>query len=262
MSKVVPSVATSSESLAVRLAINERYSSADFQTWLQTHLAVGPGMDVLDVGCGTGAQSLRFLELVGLTGSVSALDVSEKSVAHLRELAKGRPNLQAEAADMAELSGVIANRFRVRRYDLAQSTYALYYAADPAAVLDAMRQALKPGGRLAVCVPNNPHGLVELVKRFRVLPEAVEAGGRFGQEVLEPYFRRHCQAVDIHLLRNDLAMPSADEVIRFFANTSYYDPAIEGKLREAVDAEIARTDKFTYQKNSYLIIGAPIPAAD
>lgn len=253
---VSPDIATSSASLAARLASNERYGGVDFQGWLLDHLEVAPGMDVLDVGCGGGAQTLRLLERVGAGGSVSALDISPESVAQLRR-ASPATNLQVETADMAQLARVVAEHFRHKRYDLAQSTYALYYAADPVAVLDAMRRALKPAGRLAVCVPNDPHGLVELVKRFRPVPDAVESCGRFGPEVLEPYFRRHCVTVDIHLLRNDLTIPGADEVIRFLRNSSYFDPSIEAHVRDAVDAEIARTGRFRYQKNSYLIIGAP-----
>lgn len=252
----VSDVATSHASLTARLASNERYGGVDFQGWLLGHLGVEPGMDILDVGCGSGAQTLRLLAQVGAAGSVSALDISAESVAALRRAAPA-PNLQVEAADMADLAQVVAGRFRHRRYDLAQSTYALYYAADPVAVLEAMRLALKPGGRMAVCVPNNPHGLVELVKRFRPVPEAVESCGRFGPEVLEPYFRRRCATVDIHLLRNDLAIPRTDEVIGFLRNSSYFAPAIEAQVRAAVDAEIARTGQFRYQKNSYLIIGRP-----
>ncbi len=256
MSSTAPSIATSTVSLATRLASNERFGSIDFQSWLLAHLAIEAGMDVLDVGCGNGAQTLRLLDLVGAGGSVSALDLAAESVAQIRQAAADRP-LQAEIGDMADLEQIIAQRFQRRRFDLAQSTYALYYAADPVIVLDAMRRALKPGGRMAVCVPNNPHGLVDLVKRFRPVPKSVEECGAFGPDVLEPYFRRHCTMVDVHMLRNDISLPSADEVIRFLANSAYYDPAIEVDVRHRVEGEIARTGQFRYQKNSYLIVGSP-----
>jgi ubiquinone/menaquinone biosynthesis C-methylase UbiE len=248
-------VITSTESLNIRLAANRRYSTIDFQAWLMRHLDVRDGMDVLDVGCGNGAQALELLRRVGAKGSVSALDIATTSVESLRAQSAGAENLRAAVADMMELAGVVASTFRGKRYDLAQSTYALYYAADPVRVLDAMRAVLKPAGRLATCVPNNPHGLHEFLKRFIAVPAAADAVGRFGAEVLEPYFRRHFAEVSVHLLCNVQKIPLASEVMRFWGNTSYYDVAADGIVRAAIEREIGEHGHFAFQKNSFLIVG-------
>ena len=68
--------ATATEYLERRIAINHAYSSADFDGWLLDKLAIKPGEDILDVGCGSGAQTIPFAELTGPTGSVSSLDIS------------------------------------------------------------------------------------------------------------------------------------------------------------------------------------------
>jgi ubiquinone/menaquinone biosynthesis C-methylase UbiE len=248
-------IVTSSDALRARLESNRRYSSVDFQDWLLERLAVAPGMDVLDVGCGTGAQALALLETVGLKGSISALDVSAPSVERVREQARKHPNLEAEVAEMMTLAEVIAARFRVKKYDLAQSTYALYYAADPVRVLDAMRAALRPTGRMAVCVPNNPHGLVEFIRRFMPVPPANDASGRFGGEVLEPYFRRHFIEVDISLLCNVQRIPTTAEVMKFWRNTSYFNADVAGAVEAAIDDEVTRAGAFAYEKNSFLVVG-------
>jgi SAM-dependent methyltransferase len=252
-------VAVSSASLAARLEINKKHQGADFHGWLLRHLDVRPGMDVLDVGCGTGAQTLKMVESVGPKGSVSALDISAESVAKLT--AAGRANLQAEAADMDELAAVIAGRLAVKRFDLAQSTYALYYAKEPVAVLEAMLAALKPGGRLAVCVPNDPHTLSRFMAQFVMLPEAVVSCTKFGKDVLEPFFRAQFEEVTIHLLRNRSYISSAADVMTFLRNASYYDPAVEDRVLAAVEAEIAAKGSFLSEKNSLLIIGRTSGAA-
>ncbi|WP_430397219.1 class I SAM-dependent methyltransferase [Ferrovibrio sp.] len=246
---------TSTSALQARLDSNNRFSAVDFQTWLFERLAPRAGMDVLDVGCGTGAQSLRLLDAVGAQGSVSALDLSAASVEGLVAKAAGRGKLQAVVSGMDDLGKVIAGQFAVKQYDLAQSTYALYYAADPVRVLDAMRAALKPDGRLAVCVPNHPHGLVELIRRFGPIPKPVDDCNFFPVQVLDPYFRRHFVQVTVHLLRNTQRVPSVEEVMVFLRNAAYFNPATADQVAAAVAEEIARHGYFTYDKHSYLIIG-------
>lgn len=245
----------STKSLETRLNINDRVSQADFHGWLNSHLAVRRGMDVLDVGCGDGAQAVRFLRRVGADGSVSALDLSASSIEKLQAATAGAPNMQAITLDMAKTGEAITRTFRVKRYDLAQSTYSLYYAARPVKVLDAMREALKPGGRLAICTPNDPHSLSLFCGRFAPLSPDVVACGRFGPDVLEPYFRKHFVTVDIYLLRNELRFPTADEVLGMMRNAAYFKTEIETEVRRAVQSEIRRKGYFRAEKNSFLIIG-------
>src|SRR5712692_3742238 len=63
---------TATDSLKARLDINSKYGAFNFHQWAISHMQISPGMDLLDVGCGTGVQALLALDLVGGTGSVSA----------------------------------------------------------------------------------------------------------------------------------------------------------------------------------------------
>ena len=75
--------ARASDLLAKRIEMNRNYSSADFDGWLLDRPAAQPGEHVLDVGCGTGAQSIPLASRVGASGSISALDISAASIATL-----------------------------------------------------------------------------------------------------------------------------------------------------------------------------------
>src|SRR5947209_4883122 len=116
--------AQASDLLAKRIEINRNYSAADFDGWLLERLAVKPGEDVLDVGCGTGAQSIPIAGVVGPGGSVSSLDISADSIATLKSRIPAGARVEAVASDMADLARVIAGTFTTKRYDLAQSSYA------------------------------------------------------------------------------------------------------------------------------------------
>ena len=54
--------ATATAFLEKRIEINRAYSSANFDAWLFDLLKVQPGEDILDVGCGSGAQTIPFAE--------------------------------------------------------------------------------------------------------------------------------------------------------------------------------------------------------
>jgi ubiquinone/menaquinone biosynthesis C-methylase UbiE len=247
--------ATNTSYLEKRLQINKSYASADFDAWLFERLAVRPGEDVLDVGCGSGAQTVPFSQQVQPGGSVSALDISAESVELLKSRLEPGARVEAVASDMALLGELIAKRFAVKRYDLAHSSYALYYSPQRMEVLDVMRKALKPGGRCAVFTPDRPHGLVELAARFTKVPDSVFDSLTFGQRVLKPYFDGAFASVEVHHFDNVLSLPSTDVVLEFYRQTTYYDAAAEQPMREFVQAKIAADGVFKYEKHGYLIIG-------
>jgi ubiquinone/menaquinone biosynthesis C-methylase UbiE len=247
--------ATSTTYLEKRIEINRAYSSVDFDAWLFDRIAVRSGEDVLDVGCGSGVQTIPFANLVGPTGSVSSLDISADSIALLKSRIDSNLRVEAVAADMADLRQVIHEIFSVKRYSLAHSSYALYYSPKRLDVLDVMRAALKPGGRCAVFTPNKPHGLVELAARFTDIPRDVEESLRFGPIVLQPYFEKYFRRIEIYNFHNLVSIPSSDVLIEFYRQTTYYDVQAESKIRSAVDEAIKQKGRFDYEKNGYLIIG-------
>jgi SAM-dependent methyltransferase len=149
--------ARASNLLKKRIEINYAYSSTDFDARLLERLAVKSGEHVLDIGCGTGAQSIPIAGLVGPSGSVSSLDISAASIATLQSKIPAGSHVQAVASDMADLARVTADTFTTRQYSLAHSSYALYYSDQHLHVLDVIRSALKAGGRYAIFTTNRPH---------------------------------------------------------------------------------------------------------
>jgi ubiquinone/menaquinone biosynthesis C-methylase UbiE len=246
---------TGTDFLEKRLEINKSYASADFDAWLFERLKVKAGEDILDVGCGSGAQTVPFSRLVSPGGSVMALDLSADSVALLKTRVGPQASVEAVAADMASLATLIRDQFRVKRYDLVHSSYALYYSPERMHVLDTMRAALKRGGRCAVFTPNSPHGLVELAARFTKVPETVYDSLAFGANVLKPYFDSSFQRVEVHHFDNLISLPSAELVLEFYRQTTYYNQQAETPMRDFVQAAIAKTGAFQYEKHGYLIIG-------
>lgn len=101
------------------------------------------GQRWLDLGCCVGTVTRQLATLVGAQGSVVGIDISAAMIAVARERAHhpALRFLQADATslppDLAPFDGVTAMRL-------------LLHVPDPLAVLQAARQAVKPGGRLVV----------------------------------------------------------------------------------------------------------------
>ena len=248
--------ATSTGSLDTRLDLNRRYQSVDFKSWQMSRLGVRPGEKILDVGCGTGAQSLQFLADIGPRGSVSALDISAESVATLVSQAGNDDRLQAVAADMAELPVLIRDTFRQKQYTLAQSTYALYYSPERESVLRTMADSIYDYGRVAVFTPVGPHGMVDLAAKFGDVPAAVYDSLDFAPTRLTPMFRELFWDVRVDYFQSVMRVTSLSDFMDFYRATTYFSESAVTELEDYARREIEATGAVTYEKNGYLIQGS------
>lgn len=98
------------------------------------------GIDVLDVGCGSGRALLRLAREFPAS-RFTGIDFSVEAIGRARAAAEaaGLANLRFEVRDAATL----AER---ERYDLVTTFDAVHDQAHPGAVLAAIRRALRPGG--------------------------------------------------------------------------------------------------------------------
>ncbi len=101
--------------------------------------APAAGERVLDVGCGCGTTTALLAQSVGLSGSVTGIDISEPML----KVARGRGiNANFLMADAA------VHRFK-QTHDLIFSRFGVMFFADPAAAFANLRSAVRSEGRLA-----------------------------------------------------------------------------------------------------------------
>jgi len=102
---------------------------------------IGPGMRVVDVGCGAGDVSLLLASLVGATGSVIGVDRSAESVQAAQERVAGAqlPHVMFRHCDLADL-------MLDTPVDAVVGRFVLLYLADPASTLERLRRLVRPGG--------------------------------------------------------------------------------------------------------------------
>src|SRR5215510_9361841 len=105
---------------------------------------IGPGMRVLDAGCGAGDVAFAVARIVGPSGQVIGIDRSPEAVwlAARRAEADGLENVAFRVADVAD----IGHPLEPDGFDALVGRLVLMYAPDPAAWLRQLARAVKPGG--------------------------------------------------------------------------------------------------------------------
>jgi SAM-dependent methyltransferase len=141
---------------------------ADFTKQILEFAAPRPGEHVLDIGCGGGTTTLELAARVGPSGHVLGADISENSIARVRQRIADAGLKQAEAV----VADVSAHAFSPESVDLVFSRFGVMFFADPTAAFANVWRAVKRGGRLAVAVFRTPkenpwpHGPVDAVRHL------------------------------------------------------------------------------------------------
>lgn len=134
-------------------------------------LGIAPGKGVADVGAGSGWFTIRAARRVGPAGMVYAVDINPEAVRYIDRRARSEslPNVKTilSKSDDPMLPTAAVDAV------LLLKTY--HEVADPVALLQHLRPALRPGARLGIIDRNGDasnHG----VERKIVIDEAAQAG--------------------------------------------------------------------------------------
>jgi SAM-dependent methyltransferase len=118
---------------------------------------IGPGLRVLDVGCGVGEVTLLTARLVGPTGQVIGVD--RDAVA----LAKARSRAAAAGIDWVQfVEADLANVGADAPFDAVVGRFILMFLPSPVTVLRDLAAKVRPGGVLVFQEPSWPSFLAQL----------------------------------------------------------------------------------------------------
>jgi ubiquinone/menaquinone biosynthesis C-methylase UbiE len=121
-------------------------AAAPVTTRMLDLLALKPGMQVLDIACGTGEPAIPAAQRVAPGGRVLATDFVEEMLAFAREKAaqRGVPNIDFRRVDGEQVDVPPAT------FDAVSIRWGIMFMPDPVGCLREAHRALKPGGRIAV----------------------------------------------------------------------------------------------------------------
>jgi ubiquinone/menaquinone biosynthesis C-methylase UbiE len=125
--------------------VNKQPGISAWKSVIIDGLRLQPGMQVLDIGCGMGADSFELAARGGPDGLVTGVDFSETLIAEATRRAAGR-NLPV----IFEVGDAQALRFPDRTFDAVRTERMLMHVPNAKQALSEMARVLRPGGRMAV----------------------------------------------------------------------------------------------------------------
>lgn len=201
------------------------------------------GARVLDLACGAGSQTLSAARRAGRQGHVVASDISETMLEHTRENARA-----AGLANISTLCGA-AEELEVapESFDAVICRLGLMLFAEPVKALAAVRQALRPGGKVAVIVFTTPAANPSRSKAMQILlrhtgkaPLAAGRPGLFSLGAPGIIERLLSDSGFVSVVRRDMPipirMPSAADALQMMQESAAVYRAVVGDCSEAVRA--------------------------
>lgn len=131
--------------LATMSATAELDAIRELRQWERSQLRLGPGLRLLDVGCGLGEAALALAQDLGAGGDVVGIDRSAEMVRAAGANARSAPCRvrfvvgDACALDLADES-----------FDVVRCERTLQWLADPTAAIAEMARVARPHGRMSL----------------------------------------------------------------------------------------------------------------
>ncbi len=222
--------------------------------WMLDHAGLQPGLRVLELAAGPGETGFLAAELIRPGGSLVCSDATDEmlEVARARANELGIANVEFKRIELEWIDLDAAS------VDVVLCKWGLMFAVDPEAALREARRVLRPGGRIALAVwdepPVNPwatittRALVELGHTTQPDPEApgmfaLAAPGRLEDLLLDAGFLE----VVVESVEPPRAYDSVEEYIAETADLSSvfgdaFDPLPDEQRAEVVQrvAELAQ----------------------
>ncbi len=125
---------------------------APLMTWCADAIDAAPGMRVLDVAAGSGQPALTIASRIQPGGTLLGIDFSPemRAVAERRAREAGATNVSFRTMDAEQLELPDAS------FDAVTCAYGIIFFPDAQRALSEMRRVLKPGGRIALGVWDEP----------------------------------------------------------------------------------------------------------
>ena len=134
-------------------------------------LGITPGKGVADIGAGSGWFTVRAARRVGLAGTVYAVDINPEAIRYIERRLR-RESLPNVKTILSKSDDPMLPQAAVDAV-LLLKTY--HEVADPVALLEHLRPALKSGARLGI-IDRDGNGTDHGIGRKIVVEEAAQAG--------------------------------------------------------------------------------------
>ena len=245
---------TDTDALRSRALINMSKAKHDLEEWIIPLLPPLQGLQVLDLGCGTGKQVFRLAPHVSAEGRILGVDLSPKAVSTVSQRANTENLPWVEAQQMA-LDDCL-HRLSGQHFDLIISSYAIYYSQDVAALLKGLRSLLTDRGVVFVCGPGKGTNseIHDIVNSFiPSVSDQLEPVDDFLDSAQIREIAGAYSGSTVSRLENQILFNTADEVLSWWRHHNSFVSSVSAGVDDFVHAHFETNNIFSLTKN---VLGA------
>jgi ubiquinone/menaquinone biosynthesis C-methylase UbiE len=241
---------TDADALKQRIETHAKYGSRNLEDWVFSYLELKHGLRILELGCGTGKQTLPLAEAIGETGHVLAVDVSQDALETLRSQAR-EAGLESRISLLrADFDSVEPNLDRTP-FDRAVGCFSLYYAREPRKLFEVVHGSLQAGGIFFFCGPGGDNN-AELIRFHYALsggqPPVESASSVFMEGIGLDFSRELFTEVQVVDFTNPIRFDSAEALYAYWSSYNLYDESLDEAFREAAREHFSREPVFETNK--------------
>lgn len=214
--KTVKEQYASAGNLNTRISIHQKYSTnkMGFGNWIFSNYKITKGMNVLELGCGTGDMWKDHEDLIKSCSKLVLSDFSEGMLENAKTNIRSDVNVEYQIIDIQDIP------FEAESFDVVIANMMLYHVPDMAQGLSEVRRVLKTDGAF-YCATFGEHGIIEyLSKTLGAYDVEDNMNKNFtlqnGKEILAPFFS-DVQRLDYE---DSLAVTEIDDLVEYIYSLS------------------------------------------
>ncbi len=219
--------------LAVRIDIHSKFGARNIDAWMLDLINLQPGINILDVGCGSGKQCFSYHDWLKGDARITGGDVSEELLCQARET-NGKKN-----------TGIVYEYLNFNqpfphkdgKFDFLSCCFAIYYAENIPFTIKEMHRVTKPGGRLFTTgpMPQNKSVFYEIIKEATGKPiPPMPGSSRYASEILSTIKSLYSH-VELHIFENPLTFESVEPYMAYTQASMSEDRKLWGSLFQGKD---------------------------
>lgn len=219
-----------------RIQAHEKYALYDLNQWIFDHIKLAEGLSILDLGCGTGKQTLPMAQIVGDSGHVLAVDISQDALDALFQSAKELGLEKRISLLCIGFDDIREEHFHQQHFDRVVASYSLYYAQCPRTVFEVVYRVMKTGSILFFCGPakDNNSELKHFHYALRGEQPPTENGAPvFMEETGQQLAREFFTTVEVFTFENPLRFDSAEALYVYWSSCNLYDKNLDANFKAA-----------------------------
>jgi ubiquinone/menaquinone biosynthesis C-methylase UbiE len=232
--------ATKTSALKNRI-LSQANQTLNLNEWVFSHLDGINDVNILELCCGTGAQTKFLAQLMG-NGTLDCVDVNQETIEENRsKINDDRVNYHVSNIDNVK-------KYLPRSVDMVFSSYGFYYSSDPVVLHKELSNHLTENGRFVLVGPvlGNNDELYSIVHAIGgdISDDVMYSSERFMLE-MQRVFLEFYEIVNFHRVKNKVYYDSVDDLFKYWKSTTFYDPKMKKEF-------ISKAEEF-YEANNIVV---------